>query len=146
MTLSPTDDDLKTLPPEVQPWVRFAKVAVKIIAAAALAIGPAITAYHSAAGDAATAAAAAAAKAAQGTQATKNKAEAGYQVTRQAMEALEKRVTDLESVRAKKGRKPAMAPKPKALPPDLDKAERQVYRGGVQAPGASPDAGRPNDR
>lgn len=141
--MSPTDDELKTLPPEVQPWVRFAKVAVKIIAAAALAIGPAITAYRSAAGDAVAAASSAAATAAQRTQSTKNKAEAGYQVTRQAMEALERRVTDLE--RPKKGHRPASPPapvRPKSLPADLDKAERQVR---AQTTG-SPDAGRPNDR
>lgn len=140
--MTETEDALKLLPPPVQPWVRLAKVAPRYIALIVAAVVPAITAYRSAAGDAQ-----------ERAQSAKNKAEAGYQVTRAAMEALEHRVLVLEQaahqVQAPLPKRGAHRPPPipvavtvhpKALPADLDKAERQVYRATQPRPTMTPDA------
>jgi hypothetical protein len=137
-------EEAKTLPPELQTWVRLARIGVGILAAAALAIAPAITAYRSAVGDAQVR-----------TQQVKDKSEAGYQVTRPRLEALEREVAEQGRIlrqlagqqhpAARRGSKPRLppavppppAPPPKALPHDLDQAQRQVY-----APAPPPPAPR----
>lgn len=132
-----TDDSIKLLGGR---YIVLAKVAAKVIAILAAAIVSAVTAIRAASYDAQ-----------EKAQAAKNKAEAGYQVTRAAMEAIEHRVLVLEQAArqaqqpAKKGtRKPApvvpvtVTPRPKPLPGDLDKAEKQVYRGAPSPP--PPDA------
>lgn len=125
-------------------YVALAKLAGKAIGILGAAIIGLIPVYRSVTADGEARA-----------QAAKNKAEAGYQVTRQAMEALEHRVLTLEQAAhavqvappPRKGarRTPPALPvaviaHPRVLPADLDKAERQVYRGVPQSPAQGPDA------
>lgn len=138
-------EEAKTLPPEMQRWVRLLKIVAGILVGAVAAIAPSIAAYRSAAGEAQ-----------ERAQVVKDKSEAGYQVTKDAMEALERRLAELERVTrqlagqqhppARRGSKPRApapppppAPRPRALPNDLDQAQRQVYRGAPPTP--APDAG-----
>jgi hypothetical protein len=140
-------EEAKTLPPEMQRWVRLARIAVGIIAGAVVTIGSAITTYRVAADEVKTR-----------TQAVKDKSEAGYQVTKEAVADLDKRIAELERVvrqlaaqqhpPARRGSKPRAlppppqpAPAPKALPPDLDQAQRQVYKGAPLAPAPVMDGG-----
>ena len=142
--MTSTLEDLRTLDGRIN-WVNVAKLAAVIMpilgAAAGLAYKAAVS---TATGDA------------KGTsQQVKNKSEAGYQVTREEVSAhgaellaLRSRVLALEAAAArpvvKKGAKPVRKPvppaafSPKALPPDLDKAEKQVYSGAVAAPAPAP--------
>lgn len=135
-------------------YAALARKVAKTIAFVIAVLGPAMSAYHSSQGDGEARA-----------QAAKNKAEAGYQVTRQAMQALEDRVLALEqvarhqqdlSIAPKRGKAPRRLPappgpiipvtvnaRPKALPADLDKAERQVYRQAPAPPPRSSDASPP---
>jgi len=97
------------------------------------------------------------------SHAVKQKSEAGFQVTKAAVEELQARVLVLEQAarraqaaeaRAKRPKQaraqPPLPPaptvavteRPKALPRDLDKAERQVYQG---APTSQPPAARASD-
>lgn len=135
--MNPTEET-KTLPTEMQRWVKLARILAGVGVASALAVAPALTAYRSAAEEARSRA-----------QNVKDKSEAGYQVTKEAMQALDKRIADLESsVRqllgqqhpaARRGSRPRPITPPappvpaKALPNDLDKAKEQVYKGAAAA-------------
>jgi hypothetical protein len=130
-------------------YVAMAKMAAKVLAVLVTAILSAVTAYKTATSDAAAQ-----------VQASKNKSEAGYQITKEAMEELQHRVLVLEQaahraetdahLAAHKGkpiRKPAPPPavvvtaSPKPLPADLDKAERQIYKGASPAAAPALDGG-----
>lgn len=144
--MTDTADDIKPLALDgrTDP-VAVARQAAKIITIAAAVITGLIPVYKSLTADSEAR-----------SQAAKNRAEAGYQLTKQAMEDLQHRVLTLEqaahAVQAtpppKKGaRRPpppvpvAVTIHPKALPADLDKAERQVYRSAGPLLTKGPDAG-----
>lgn len=127
-------EEAKTLPPEMQRWVKLARIGVGLIAGAVVTIGSAITTYRVAADEVKTR-----------TQQVKDKAESGYQVTKEAVGDHDKRIAALEATvrqlsaqqhpAARRGSRPRpIAPPPppaatKVLPPDLDKAQKQVYQG-----------------
>jgi hypothetical protein len=140
-------EEAKTLPADMQRWVKLARIAVGLIAGAVVTIGSAVTTYRVAAGDAQAR-----------TQQVKDKAESGYQVTKEAVGDHDKRIAALEAtVRqlaqqqhppARRGSKPRALPPPqpaprpaKALPSDLDQAQRQVYKGAPAAPAPVVDGG-----
>lgn len=142
---TPTKDDVFLLDGTIN-YRALAKVAGKWAGVAGAAIAAAVGAYRSAASESKDLG-----------QAVKNKSEAGYQVTRHAYEALEARLAAVEAVQrrpvelppARRGPRSAprklapvpAAPRPRALPTDLDKAERQIYPRAVPPAAApSPDA------
>jgi hypothetical protein len=120
-------------------WVATSKVAAKVIGILASAIVAAVVSYRTAVGDFQARA-----------QTVKDKSEAGYQVSKDALQAHDKRLAELELLvrrlaaqqhpDARRGSRPRALPPapaapspPKALPRDLDQAQRQVY-----APAAPP--------
>jgi hypothetical protein len=145
--MTSTVEDLRTLDGKIN-WVGVARLAAMIMPIIGAAAGLTYKAAVSAAtGDAK-----------DGQQRVKNKAEGGYQLTRNELDAhatellaLRSRVLALEQAAArpvvKKGVKPVRKPppaafRPKSLPSDLDKAEKQVYLKVV--PPLAPAAAQPH--
>lgn len=136
-------DDLSPLGRTGKRYVALAKTAAAMVGVVVPVIIGAITAYR-----------AAAAEAQLRVQATKDKAEAGYQLFLKDAEAKETRIRELEAtVRqlaaqqhppARRGSRPRpISPPPppaapKALPTDLDKAQKQIYQGGGGAAAPAP--------
>lgn len=136
--MNDTVDDISPLGRVGRRAIALARTIAAVIGVLVPAIIAAVVAYRTAAIDTEAR-----------VQATKNKSEAGYQVVKEYSQTQGQRIGELEAtVRslvaqqqhppapAKRGaRRPAALPTPaapkvpKALPADLDKAERQVYRG-----------------
>lgn len=130
-------------------WVTLAKVAAKVIGIVTTAIIAAIVAYQTAISDAQIRA-----------QAAKQLAEDGYQVTRPVVDGHDRRIRELEAtVRAlsaqqhppaRRGSKPRPLPTPapvtptppKALPKDLDQAQRQILAKPAPLAPRAADAGQ----
>lgn len=150
--MTETIDDVSPLGKDGKRLIALAKTGAVVIGILATSIIGAVTSYRAAATDAQLR-----------VQAGKDKAEAGYQLTKEAVvsdraerAALEKRVAALEArlvglapdphrrLRGAMARRPPvpLAPAPKALPADLDKAERQVYRGAPAPAVPRTDGGR----
>lgn len=127
-------EEAKTLPADMQRWVKLARIAVGLVVGGVVTIGSAITTYRIAADDSRLR-----------TQQVKDKAESGYQVTKEAVGDHDKRIAALEAtVRqlsaqqhppARRGSRPRpitpvapATPPSKSLPSDLDKAQKQVYQ------------------
>lgn len=143
--MNDTVDNISPLGPVGKRYIAGAKTAAAVIAVLVPVIIGAVTAYRVATADAQVR-----------VQASKNKAEAGYQVTKEVVQTQEKRIAELEATvrllvaqqhpAARRGSRPRpITPSPapavasRALPADLDKAEKQVYRGAAPAPAV--DAG-----
>lgn len=140
--MAATVDDMTPLARDGQrDWVATAKVTAKVIGILASAIVAAVVSYRTAVGDFQARA-----------QVVKDKSEAGYQVSRDALQAHDRRLAELELLvrrlaaqqhpDARRGSRPRpvsppvvpATPAPKALPRDLDQAQRQVYAPPAPAP------------